>query len=542
MKKTLIILILNLSLFSKVLNSQTSGVDSLKLILDSLYNSFVIYPGGIVSNDYRLDSMDFVRLNLGREIVKHRMKSCDTTLLHLLENYIHFRDDVLDLDYISTLPLRIGEDSFYMFSKDFISMNIFCPIDSNHIIDSILDYDEVQLLKYFEISRDTNFLGKLFRENASDRKYNYAIDRLYELFDSTVLLDFYYNNKRYFMKDANLFLQRIIRSKKENKPFSILPLDEQDYLQVEDTIGYWQKGYYHYIFKGGKDPEEIRSDSIYWAEKPEEDRKLEEWRKQKETEQEEYYRINDSISLATIYDRIGLYWKYAYSDTTLWEANGSVPVLEVDDGMRFDTFPSGYLLSIIDTLSFHNVYDTMQDGLDLNQSVTVIHLRKIFQILGDRCAYGLFVPDSSQRIILDQWIDDYYTMACNDTIYYKRYEACHQMLRMWRLLFPKLKNWIGIESKCANGMICVLQQLSNMVTESMVLDIIADGDVALAYGDTARVETLGYFLARVWRDLEIPENQRIQRRPVRTAIETQQWVDAYIYPALVRWNHPTSWK
>jgi len=193
-------------------------------------------------------------------------------------------------------------------------------------------------------------------------------------------------------------------------------------------------------------------------------------------------------------------------------------------------------------LNFHQIYVSLSLVEHGDLPTRRIQLRKIFRILGDRCAYGLFVLDTSQRIILDQWIDDYYSMACNDTIYFKSNEACNQLLRMWRLLYPKLKNWIGIESKCANGMICVLQQLSNMVTESMVVELIADGDQALANGDTARVETLGNFLARVWRDVDIPENQRMQRRPVRTAVETQQWVDAYIYPALVRWNHSTIWK
>ncbi|HMX88336.1 MAG TPA: hypothetical protein PKK64_06305 [Saprospiraceae bacterium] len=264
---------------------------------------------------------------------------------------------------------------------------------------------------------------------------------------------------------------------------------------------------------------------------------------------QEELRLRDSIeqiSSIPIYDSLSAEEKRNYRifhDTTLRIEIGSFPGYELGDlGIRFDTFSTFSLFSILDTFNFSNVYQDVANGFDLNSRSDVINLRKIFQLLGDRCAYGLFVPDSSQRLVLDQWIDDYYAMACIDTIYFKSNEACDQMLRMWRLLYPKLKNWIGIESKCANGMICVLQQLSNMVTESMVVELIADGDQALANGDTARVETLGYFLARVWRELDIPENQRLPRRPVRTAVETQQWVDAYIYPALVRWNHPASWK
>ncbi len=539
MKK--IYVIISLFFISKEVLAQNSEIDSLKNIIDSLYTAYIMYPGGF-SGGYVLDSMDYIRLEMGTKIIRSKMKSCDTVILHLLKDYVSFRENVYDLDYIAMQPLSISEDTFFNCAKDYITMRLFCPIDSIHIIDSILDYDAVELLKYFEISRDTNFLGKLFRENGSDIKYNYAIDRLYELFDSTVLLDFYYNNKRYFMKDANLFLDRMIRSKKESKPFSILPMDEQDYLIVEDTSGYWQKKYYHYIFKGGPDPKEIWFDSIYWARKPEEDRKREEWIRQREIQEEEYYRINDSISRATIYDRIGMYWKYAYSDTTLWNADGTVPVLEVDDGMRFDTLTTEEIFIRLNAIDFHEVYDTAQSMWSLNHKVVTIHLRKIFQILGDRCAYGLFVPDSSQRQLLDQWIDDYYLMACNDTIFEKKREAGRQLLRMWRLLYPKLKNWIDIEDKCSDGMLGILKQLKYLVTEPMVLDIIADGDAAFANGDLAKVSYIGYFLATIWRDLDIPENQRMQRRPVRTAVETQQWVDAYIYPALVRWNHPASWK
>ncbi len=233
------------------------------------------------------------------------------------------------------------------------------------------------------------------------------------------------------------------------------------------------------------------------------------------------------------------------SDTTLWNPINDIYLYlpnEADDGFRADILSNSELLELLSGLNFYQIYDSLSLVEYGDQPTKRIQLRKIFQILGDRCAYGLFVPGSSQRQLLDQWIDDYYSMACNDTLLDKKSEAGEQLIKLWRLLYPKFKDWIRIDNKCRYGMMCVLSQLTNMVTESMVVDLIADGDQALANGDTARVETLGYFLARVWRDVDIPENQRMQRRPVRTAVETQQWVDAYIYPALIRWNHPASWK
>ncbi|MEP7196466.1 MAG: hypothetical protein ABI851_08090 [Saprospiraceae bacterium] len=513
------------------IQAQQSKLEIISALIDSVY-----------SDKHCCSESEYKKLFLADSILLSIINSSDTSLTNKISQYIEDRSNYINFESLSEVPMYDSEKEFYNHSVDYIGMQKYIFLSDSIKIDSILKDDFLFLLDYIPICQDTQFLGELFRNSNNTDQLSYAYDKLYSILDSVKFTQFYFLNNIHFIKDKAIFDKLLIDFKEKQKPITLLPKADSIYLVLNDTTEFWNNKYYFYIFNNGIDPREIDRDSSRYFYNLNVMQEYEEQDRMRLIEQEEYYRINDSINIATIYDRFEPYWKNAYSDTTLWEGNGSVPVLEADDGMRFDTFPTEYLLSIIDTISFHNVYDTMQDGLDLNQCVMIIHLRKIFQILGDRCAYGLFVPDTSQRIILNQWIDDYYLMACNDTIYYKRYEACHQMLRMWRLLFPKLKNWIGIESKCANGMICVLQQLSNMVTESMVLDIIADGDVALAYGDTARVETLGYFLARVWRDLEIPENQRIQRRPVRTAIETQQWVDAYIYPALVRWNHPTSWK
>ncbi len=518
--------------FTNVVSSQSNHTNTIISIIDSVYSHY---------SEFNYSESDDSLLHIADSLLLLEIFKKDSILSRRMSLYYTYRK-FLGNDSGWSIPKAPIE------SKLMIDAGNYCVSlkksyeDSLHRIDSIVFNNDVELLDYLPDSQDTSFLGILFRNSNTREQYLYAYNKLNLLLDSAQITKFYYDNINYFPKDTLNYFFILKQAKEDKKPYPFNSITEQQYLNLYDTTDYHYKQYYHSFFLNDTSLIKAEEDSINEARYQIMEANFREDLRLRQIEEEEYYRINDSISLATIYDRIGMYWKYAYSDTTLWNADGTVPVLEVDDGMRFDTLTTEEIFFRLNAIDFHEVYDTAQSMWSLNHKVVTIHLRKIFQILGDRCAYGLFVPDSSQRQLLDQWIDDYYSMACIDTIYYKSNEACNQMLRMWRLLFPKLKNWIGIEGKCANGMICVLQQLSNMITESMVFDLIADGDQALANGDTARVETLGNFLARVWRYLDIPENQRMQRRPVRTAVETQQWVDAYIYPALVRWNHPSSWK
>ena len=495
-----------------------------------------IYQDSICNSD-----LDFLYRDKADSLVLNVFQFSDTVLRNKVYQLLNLMEEVPREDEYFTFRSPTEEKFYYDCLNYYIYQKKYAELPPEQIISTILSEGALSVLNYLPISKDTSFLIGLIRDSIFNAK-EFAYSNLYRIFDSIQMTNFYHNNSYYFKQDTHLFFKLLVDFKSNHNPISLELSDEINYISMFDTSEYWQKEYYQYIFKDGPDPILKRFDSIYWANKPEEDRKFEDWKLQKEIEREEFYRINDSISLATIYDRIGLYWKYAYSDTTLWEANGSVPVLEVDDGMRFDTLTTEEIFNRLKLIDFHEVYDTAQSMWSLNHKVVVIHLRKIFQLLGDRCAYGLFFPDSSQRLVLDQWIDDYYAMACNDTVFDKKREAGRQLHRMWRLLYPKLKNWIDIEDKCIDGMLGILKQLIYLITEPMVLDIIADGDAAFASGDLAKVSYIGYFLATIWRDVQVPENQRIQRRPVRTATETQHWVDAYIYPALVRWNHPTSWK
>ncbi len=496
-----------------------------------------IYADNSCSSD-----SDFKYMNTADSLILSTFLIQDTDLVFAVDRFISYRDSLLDeTGYYGISNLKF-EQNFRDHCLDFYILHKHFPdLTYNELISYILSNEYLHYLDYLAESKDTNFLKDLIRDT-SKRKKMFGYVRLIEIFDSSSMSQFYFNNSQYFREYDDLYFKLLESAKEKNKPNKLLPDEESTYLGIFDTSGYRHKMYYYYYFKNGPNPFYFYEDSLHEANRYEDSLKFVEYIMQRQAEQEEYYRINDSINGATIYDRFPAYWKHAYSDTTLWMSNGSIPVLEVDDGMRFDTLTTAEIFNRLNAIDFHEVYDTAQSMWSLNHKVVTIHLRKIFQILGDRCAYGIFVPDSNQRIILDQWIEDYKYMACNDSLSFKKTEACYQLLRFWRLLYPKLKNWIGIETKCSDGMNCVLQELTKMVTEAMVLDIIADGDAALANGDTARVETLGYFLARVWRDLEIPAHEQLYRRPARTAVETQQWVDAYIYPALVRWNHPTSWR
>jgi hypothetical protein len=268
------------------------------------------------------------------------------------------------------------------------------------------------------------------------------------------------------------------------------------------------------------------------------DLKLDSLKKQRIIKQAEDSKYRDSIDMVFSTDNLTAEQKLDFlilDDTTLMVDFEFPPYYLGDDGMRFDTFSNTYLINLIDNLVFSQIYDTVQNSMDLNMSSTVIHLRKIFQLLGDRNTFGSYTSSPQDTGILYAWVDKYYDAVLHSSYPAMQDEAADQIIRLWRLVYPRWVGWLKNENLMERALI--KQRIIYMLNEELILDLIARGDAVYTPESPKEAHILADPLLDVFYGVVIPEHLKSARRPSWSAVDAQRWVDDYIVPALKRWKY-----
>jgi hypothetical protein len=468
----------------------------------------------------------------------------------LLKTIFQTRDSLLELrliafielimnrfhsqEYIS--PMSGSEQSLFTTVKNYIEYQKFTKYPHNIIPARIIENNEnLNLLDYHEISSDTNFLAQLFRNSINQNQIWYSFHRLNELLDSAQYASFYNENMSYFNSNEDIFISTVVNSFRFHKPFPLASNADSIFIHYADTNITNNLIEYKYFFKNGP----WIYDVINLEQKAEwqklEDERVNEYWANQINEEDSIMNYHDSISTELLKSKCPEAY-LAYQDTTLWLDNGQVQVVVGDDGMRFDTFNNDELFNKLNQMNFHNIYDTINSYLDLNSSPTILHLRKIFQLIGDRHIFQNTIPNESQMAFLGNMIDMYVEYIKQDTIPCMSDEATNQIQRLWNLAEFKYVDWPLINNEQLNRYFsvavdfhCTESLLLEMIRRADMYELAGNHDLAFRYihpimyiYNFKYIENIGY---------AIPP-----RRPFRTLDDSNRWCKEYIIPALKRFN------
>ncbi len=519
-----LILISILLFFSKNINCQQSNVEFFNNKLNSIYQDSTVNTLTEVAEIYYLDSF-----------LKSIFQIRDSLLEIRFVDFIDFRMNIYhNQEFLS--PLSEPESSFLNDVRNYIEYQSFTLYSYNSIPDSIIaKKSNLLLLNYHQISNDTNFIANLFRYPLNNKQKWYSYYRLYELLDSSQFTQFYYENAYYFTKDTFIFFKTVDNSFGHKKPYPMLSNTESIFIEYADTSIYNNLITYNYYFKNGQWPTDlINVEQKELAKKDEADlRNI--YLQQIAIEFDSLMSLSDSLSLESLKFKCPEAY-LAYQDTTLWGDNGQVPVWVGEDGMRFDTLSNDELFNLLAQINVSNVYDTVNSYLDLNSSPTVIHLRKIFQLIGDRFIYQGIMPNSSQMIQLGQIIDIYVDYIKQDTISCMHEEATLQIQRLWNLAEFKYIDWPIVNNENLNkdfsvavDFHCTESLLLEMIRRADAYELAGNHDLAFRYihplmyiYNFKYIENIGY---------AIPP-----RRPFRSLEDSNRWCIDYVIPALQRYK------
>ena len=223
-------------------------------------------------------------------------------------------------------------------------------------------------------------------------------------------------------------------------------------------------------------------------------------------------------------------------DTTLWDASiYQYRPDSADSGFRADTLTNAELIGELYQLNFHSTYDSMGVLGHKFPDYSVIRLRKIFQILGDRNTFGSYTPSPQDTGILYAWVDKYYDAVLHSSYPAMQDEAADQIIRLWRLVYPRWVGWLKNENLMERALI--KQRIIYLLNEELILDLIARGDAVYTPESPKEAHILADPLLDVFYGVVIPEHLKSARRPSWSAVDAQRWVDDYIVPALKRWKY-----
>ncbi|HRG32626.1 MAG: hypothetical protein JNK69_08090 [Saprospiraceae bacterium] len=524
MVKILFLILLNL-LASYFLVAQSKR-DSISQTINYLKNdsNFINFE----ENYYLLDSaLD----GLVKEIFASRFTS-DTLLIRTIDSVkylISMYDTLIRTDF----KFRwISKNNFEVSSEynGFLKSLLYSNIYGIERVDSIVSNECIDL--YWDVFRFVNYeyLDSTFNKLNDCEKEKYFLHSL-SFADFNKFLTLISNNiSKIRICDKNYLL--VFNRLKENRdPNSqLLLINESNYFNTHlDTSNFVKKYIYHRVIRDEPTEDELRRKELDDKDYAEQRIKLDEIDRKAMEEREKPI----VIDFNTLSDQDKLYYM-VYSDTTLWE-NGYPTINNGDDAMRFDTFSNAYLINLIRNYNYSEVYDSLRSSEDFSRNTSVVHLRKIFQILGDRNTFGSYTPSSQDTGILYAWVDKYYDEVLHSNYPAMQDEAADQILRLWRLVYPRWVGWLKNENLMERALI--KQRIIYMLNEELILDLIARGDAVYNPESPKEAHILANPLLDVFYGVVIPEHLKSARRPSWSAMDAQHWVDDYIVPALKRWKY-----
>jgi len=509
------------------IKGQSSSVDSISKILDD------IYLDGLYNSQ-----KDYDGLSLADSFLLSIYHIKDSLLEKRLNDYIEFRNNITrDSFWVPAFGL---EEKFYIDAKKFKYFQEYAHLKYSEIPDSLIKDNALWLLDYHQVSKDTHFLLKIFKDANTDWEFMYPYNALFSLLDSAQFTHFYYDYINYIKRDTYLIWRIIHDSKEFHKPYPLLPTAETLYINYYDTSDLAILSEYYYYFKDGPFPVDPDKEA---ERKQREINSENDWRERNELrriEEELRQRQDDSLGIIALRNSDPLFYAAAEDSTLYGNDNEFYPPIPVgDDGMRFDTITNDSLFYRLEQINLKSVYDTIRTESDLNSNTIVIHLRKLLQIIGDRYLNNTLIPNSSQIAILDQVIDQYteYIVQDSENIRYRTYESMMQICRLWRLAEHKYIYWPLINSPNLQSTLYYLFKFQ--ANETMIINFIQKADSLNTIGNLEKANIYIAALSTIYNTkyLEPYSNEIPPRRPIRSLGDSNRWCKEYIIPTLRRYKY-----
>ena len=520
-------LILGLMVMHLNIEGQSSSVDSISKILDD------IYLDGLYNSQ-----KDYDALSLADSFLLSIYHIKDTLLEKRLNDYIVFRNNITRESFF--VPAFGLEEKFYVAAKTFKYFQEYAHLNYSEIPDSLIKDEAFLLLDYHQVSKDTHFLINIIKNANTHGQFMYPYFRLFEKMDSAQFTQFYYDYNNFISRDTYLLGRLINDSKRYHKPYPLLPNAETVYLNYYDTSDQAILRNYNYYFKDGPFPE---NPSLVEARKQKAIDSENDWRERNELrriEEELRQSQDDSLGMEALRNSDPIFYAAAEDSTLYGSDNEFYPPIPVgDDGMRFDTITNDSLFYRLEQINLKAVYDTVRTESDLNSNTTVIHLRKLLQIIGDRYLNNTLIPNSSQIAILDQVIDQYTEYIFHDSVNvrYRTYESMMQICRLWRLAEHKYIYWPLINSPNLQSTLYYLFKFQ--ANETMIINFIQKADSLNTIGNLEKANIYIAALSTIYNTkyLEPYSNEIPPRRPIRSLVDSNRWCKEFIIPTLRRYKY-----
>lgn len=412
--------------------------------------------------------------------------------------------------------------------KLFLKSLRYSGLNIESLADSLWMNKEIALFPYILKLVDNNYLNNRFQGLTNCEDISVFLNSIEN--DSLSFL-IYYNlaiNNMQIIKNCDVtyanFLYRIKNSKLEKKD-SILVNEKAIFESELDTSNANRRFIYNQIFQNLPD-----SITIAFNERMVllEDSLRTFFQVQKEI----FKKYQDSVSNAFNFDELSQEDQLKYqleSDTTLWQ-NGHPYVLEGDDGTRFDILSNEEIFEHLVNIDFKKLYDTIHSEAQLNDNAIVIHLRKIFQLLGDRFLTGSFIPSSEQLEFLSSIVDIYSDYIKIDQQSDLGRESIIQIMRLWNMMPEKYYMWLDEGNDELYQF--VLYYFNPIINESIVIELINRADEAESLGNIEKALRYLMVIKTVYTSANLEFAFMPEKRPFRSTAETERLSDLYVYPAL----------
>jgi hypothetical protein len=521
MKKIIIFIIY---IYSGDCKGQSSVSTFIQTLLDTVYANYYDHP-----------VEDEVRIYFADSALKHNYFIKDSNLLVLCKNYYNFRYDLVDtINFSGFIPSSPLELDFYYRVQGYIRIFDLIGQPMDLIESDLIRTNDFYVLKYLPMGTDTNYYKNKILDSSNLNLQVYCLEELMQLMDSSQFLNFYRSNRNFIFSFPNLFLLSLYHL---NKNFEYNVFDSIDINQFTlnfDTTFYFTKSQFQYFFNEGEYP--VDSISMLMMHKFDSLGEIDyDLRHKKELFEmdSDLRKISDPVDTSLMNsEELRMY--YISLDTT-FAFDGEHPFHSWDDGVRYDTFSNVELIEFLRELDYDEVYDSFSVNIPFEKGMKVIRLQKIFQILGDRNTFGSYTLSPQDTGLLYAWVDKYYDAVLHSSYPAMQDEAADQILRLWRLVYPRWVGWLKNENLMER--ILIKQRIIYILNEELILDLIARGDAVYTPESPKEAHILADPLLDVFYGVVIPEHLKSARRPSWSAVDAQRWVDDYIVPALKRWKY-----
>ncbi|MBK6859858.1 MAG: hypothetical protein IPG95_06205 [Saprospiraceae bacterium] len=507
--------------YTNMVYSQDPNTDSVRVLFNKLSqeNIYLYQNDHINEINFWIQSIYSI-IEVNKFSNNMGLKMCLDSNIQYLDYYIDTTIGGMDIAKITKI-----EHTIYLKSLNFNHLT------EGELADTLLSCNEIYLLKFLFKTINFKYLAtKLSNLNNCDSIEEFLNLFYYDSIGSGRYFNLTQNNLNK-VRGCNLAYSRyLLRLKMSN-------LDEKDSLLegeynwfiINDTSNVYAKYIINQIYGDEPDSLEIniRNNDSY----PDDSTRtaLQQLRENEE-------KLQDSLNEISHWENLSEAEKhqiYVASDTMLWE-DGYPSISLGDDGMRFDSLTNEELFVFLTSIDAKSIYDTIKFEYQLNGSPDIIHLRKVFQLLGDRYVYGLFTPNDEQIGIIDNYMNLYSDFIVRDSSFALVSESKSQIIRLWDMVIQKHYQWIDEGNTNLFGFVSAY--LNPILNENIIIEMINNADAAQAQGDEDKALRYILVISNVYYSGSFEDENKLKRRPGRNEVETERLANLYVIPAMKRYN------